>query len=354
MSPQRHPPSHLPIYLDYAATTPVDPRVVEVMLKFLSPRGVFGNPASRSHSFGHEAAKAVELARERVAALINAQPHEIIWTSGATEATNLALKGAARAHQKRGNHIITSKLEHKAVLDTCAALEREGFEITYLAPDSKGLITPAIVRAALRPKTVLVSLMYVNNEVGTITDIGAIGALVRAHGALFHVDAVQGVSRLPFDVGAQSIDLASISGHKMYAPKGVGVLYVRHRPQVALCPLIHGGGHERGFRSGTLATHQIAAMGEAAHLIATEREKDSARIAQLEQKFLSGLENLPNSGINGDKGRKAKGILNLHFDGVLSESLMAMCRNLAFSSGSACTSTSLEPSFPCVRISRNW
>ena len=236
MSTKKSQP-HLPIYLDYAATTPVDPRVAEVMLKFLKPKGVFGNPASRSHSFGHEAAKAVEVAREQVAELISAHPHEIIWTSGATEANNLAIKGVVWSHKKRGKHIITSRLEHKAVLDTCAALEGEGFEVTYLAPDSSGLITPAIVRAALRSETVLVSLMHVNNEVGTITDIGAIGELVRAHGAIFHVDAAQGISRLPLDVEEQSIDLASISGHKMYAPKGVGVLYVRHRPQVELSPL---------------------------------------------------------------------------------------------------------------------
>ena len=333
-----------PIYLDYAATTPVDPRVAAELKKFLDPRGVFGNPASRTHRFGNEAAHAVAHARAQVAVLIGAQPHEIIWTSGATEATNLAIKGAAHAHKSDGNHIITSKLEHKAVLDTCAALEKEGFALTYLDPDANGLITSALVRAALRKSTILVSLMHVNNEVGTITDIAQIGALVRSHGAIFHVDAAQSIARLPFDVEKQNIDLASLSGHKIYAPKGVGALYVRNRPQVKLQPLIHGGGHERGLRSGTLPTHQIAALGEAARILTDEREQNMQQMASLDKEFLAGLKSTRSWNLNGNQKNRVAGILNLHFSNATSESLIVALSDLAFSSGSACTSAEVEPS----------
>ena len=270
-------PVKTPIYLDYAATTPADPAVVAVMTRHLGPDGVFGNPASRRHGFGRDAEEAVERARVHVAALLNADPREIVWTSGATESDNLAVKGAAAAHAGRGAHVVTSAVEHKAVLDSCLHLERNGFEVTRIEPDAGGLITPERVEPALRDDTILLSLMHVNNEIGAVTDVEAVGRLARARGIPFHVDAAQSAARLPLDVRRQHADFVSLSGHKMYGPKGIGALYVRHRPRARLEPQIHGGGHERGLRSGTLPTHQIAGMGEAARLLAKRRSRDAAR-----------------------------------------------------------------------------
>ena len=279
-----------PIYLDYAATTPTDPAVVSVMSRYLGPDGVFGNPASRFHSFGRDAEEAVEQARVHVADLINADPREIVWTSGATESDNLAIKGAVAAHADRGAHVVTSAIEHKAVLDSCRHLERKGFEITRIEPGPDGLVKPALVEAALRDDTILLSLMHVNNEIGTITDIESIGRLARDRGIPFHVDAAQSAARLPLDMQRQHVDFVSLSGHKMYGPKGVGALYVRRRPRARLEPQIHGGGHERGLRSGTLPTHQIAGMGEAARLIAKRRDQDTAHTRNLERRFLDRLQ----------------------------------------------------------------
>lgn len=335
----------LPIYFDYSATTPVDPRVLKVMTECLTLEGNFGNPASRSHVFGWKAEAAVEQARQYVAELINADPREIVWTSGATESDNLAIKGAAHFYQTRGKHIITSKIEHKAVLDSCRQLEREGFEVTYLDPDKKGLIQPEAVAAAIRPDTILVSLMHVNNEIGVINDIKAIGAVTRAHKVLLHVDAAQSTGKVDIDVEDMQVDLMSFSAHKTYGPKGVGALYVRRKPRVRLEAQMHGGGHERGMRSGTLATHQIAGMGEAFRIAKEEMHTENARVKALRDRLLQGLSDIEEVYVNGDLAHRIAGNLNVSFNFVEGESLIMALKDLAVSSGSACTSASLEPSY---------
>ncbi|HHX82739.1 MAG TPA: IscS subfamily cysteine desulfurase [Pseudomonadaceae bacterium] len=335
----------VPIYLDYSATTPVDPRVVKVMTECLSQEGNFGNPASRSHVYGWRAEEAVEQARQQVADLVKCDPREIVWTSGATESDNLAIKGAAHFYQSRGKHIVTSAIEHKAVLDTCRQLEREGFEVTYLEPDSDGIIQPAQVEAALRDDTILVSIMHVNNEIGTINDIAAIGAVTRARKVLFHVDAAQSTGKVDIDVTAMNVDLMSFSGHKTYGPKGVGALYVRRKPRVRLEAQMHGGGHERGFRSGTLATHQIVGMGEAFRLAGLEMQEENQRLLGLRNRLLSGLQEIEEIHVNGSLEHRVAGNLNVSFNYVEGESLLMALKDLAISSGSACTSASLEPSY---------
>lgn len=333
-----------PVYMDYAATTPTDPAVVAVMTRYLGPDGVFGNPASRLHSFGRDAEEAVEQARLHVADLINADPREIVWTSGATESDNLAIKGAVAAQGEQGGHIVTSAIEHKAVLDCCLHLERDGYEVTRIEPKADGLITPELVESALRDDTILVSLMHVNNEIGTITDIETIGRLARNRGIPFHVDAAQSAARVRLDMQCQYADFVSLSAHKMYGPKGVGALYVRRRPRARLEPQIHGGGHERGLRSGTLPTHQIAGMGEAARLTAKRRNQDAARARQLETRFHERLRSVERVSINGDRRHCVPGIVNLSFPCVESESLIVALPDIGFSTGSACTSARVEPS----------
>ena len=335
----------LPIYLDYSATTPVDPRVADKMMQYLTPDGIFGNPASRSHQFGWKAEEAVETARRQVADLIGADPREIVWTSGATESDNLAIKGVAHFYQKKGKHIITSKIEHKAVLDTCRQLEREGFEVTYLTPGSDGVIGPQMVADALRDDTILVSLMHVNNEIGTVTDIAAIGELTRSRGVLFHVDGAQSVGKLPLNMGEMKVDLLSISGHKMYGPKGIGALYVRRKPRVRLEAQMHGGGHERGMRSGTLPTHQIVGMGEAARIAHEEMAQENTRLLALRERFWNGIKDMEEVYVNGSLEQRVAGNLNVSFAFVEGESLLMSLKDLAVSSGSACTSASLEPSY---------
>jgi cysteine desulfurase len=334
-----------PIYLDYSATTPVDPRVAEKMAQCLTLEANFGNPASRSHMFGWKAEEAVETARKQVADLINADPREIVWTSGATEADNLAIKGAAHFYNKKGKHIITSKIEHKAVLDSCRQLEREGYEVTYLEPGSDGIITPEMVQNALREDTVLVSLMHVNNEIGVINDIAAIGEITRAAKVIFHVDAAQSAGKIEIDLEAMKVDLMSLTAHKLYGPKGIGALYVRRKPRVRIEPQIHGGGHERGMRSGTLATHQIVGMGEAYRIAKEEMADENARVLALRNRLLDGLKDIEEVYVNGDLAHRVAGNLNISFNFVEGESLMMALRNLAVSSGSACTSASLEPSY---------
>lgn len=335
----------LPIYLDYAATTPVDPAVAAKMMECLTIEGNFGNPASRSHLIGWKAEEAVEEARRHVADLVHCDPREIVWTSGATESDNLAIKGAAHFHRDKGRHIITSCTEHKAVLDSCLQLEREGFEITRLRPDSTGVIHPEQVRAVLRPDTTLVTLMHVNNETGVVTDIAAIGAITRARDVLFHVDAAQSAGKIPIDLSALQVDLMSFSGHKVYGPKGVGALYVSRSPRAMIEAQIHGGGHERGMRSGTLATHQLVGMGEAFRLAATHLESDAERLRGLRARLLSGLATLDGVTLNGHPEQHAPGIVNLAFAGIDGESLLLSLRELAVSSGSACTSATMEPSY---------
>ena len=335
----------LPIYLDYAATTPVDARVAEKMMQCMTMDGIFGNPASRSHRYGWQAEEAVDIARNQVADLINADSREIVFTSGATESDNLAIKGVAHFYQKKGKHIITSKTEHKAVLDTCRQLEREGFEVTYLAPEANGIIPLATIEAAMREDTVLVSIMHVNNEIGVIHDIDAIGELCRTKKIIFHIDAAQSAGKLPIDVQATKVDLISISAHKMYGPKGVGALYVRRKPRIRLEATIHGGGHERGMRSGTLATHQIVGMGEAAAIAKADMDTDNARIAALRDRLWNGVKHIEETYINGDVKQRYCGNLNVSFNFVEGESLMMALKDLAVSSGSACTSASLEPSY---------
>lgn len=335
-----------PIYLDYSATTPVDPRVAQKMVECLTQEGNFGNPASRSHAYGWHAEEAVETARRQVADLVKADPREIVWTSGATESDNLAIKGAAHFYQTKGKHIVTSKIEHKAVLDTCRQLEREGFEVTYLDPEAgTGLIKPEAVEAALRPDTILVSLMHVNNEIGTITDIAAIGEMLRARGILFHVDAAQSTGKVEIDLENTKVDLMSFSAHKTYGPKGIGALYVRRKPRVRLEAQMHGGGHERGFRSGTLATHQIVGMGEAFRIANEEMQSENARIAGLRDRLWNGLQGLEQVFINGDAAQRVPQNLNVSFNFVEGESLIMALKDMAVSSGSACTSASLEPSY---------
>lgn len=335
-----------PIYLDYSATTPVDPRVAEAMMNCLRVEGNFGNPASRSHFYGWQAEEAVEDARGHVAALVNADPREIVWTSGATESNNLAIKGVAGFYKSKGKHIVTSKIEHKAVLDACRQLEREGFEVTYLDPEAgTGLIHPAAVEAVLRDDTLLVSLMHVNNEIGTITDIAAIGEITRARGILFHVDAAQSTGKIDIDLEAMKVDLMSFCAHKTYGPKGVGALYVRRKPRVRLEAQIHGGGHERGMRSGTLATHQLVGMGEAFRLAKLEMHAEQDRLRVLRDKLWMGLQGLEQVFLNGDAVQRIAGNLNVSFNFVEGESLIMALKDLAVSSGSACTSASLEPSY---------
>jgi len=335
----------LPIYLDYSATTPVDPRVADKMMSCLTLDGNFGNPASRSHQFGWKAEEAVETARRQVADLLNADPREIVWTSGATESDNLAIKGVAHFYGKKGKHIITSKIEHKAVLDTCRQLEREGFEVTYLTPGSDGIITPQMVADALRDDTILVSLMHVNNEIGTITDVAAIGELTRSRGVLFHVDAAQSAGKLPIDLAGMKVDLMSLSGHKMYGPKGIGALYVRRKPRVRIEAQMHGGGHERGMRSGTLPTHQIVGMGEAARIAKEEMAQEAERLKALRDRFWNGVKEMEEVHVNGSVTQRVTGNLNVSFAFVEGESLLMSLKDLAVSSGSACTSASLEPSY---------
>ena len=342
-----------PIYLDYSSTSPCDPRVAAKMAECLTLEANFGNPASRSHKFGWKAEEAVENARKQVADLLNCDPREIVWTSGATESDNLAIKGAAHFYSKKGKHIVTSKIEHKAVLDSCRQLEREGFEVTYLDPDSKGIISPERVAAAIRPNTTLVSLMHVNNEIGVINDIEAIGKVTRENGVIFHVDAAQSTGKLPIDMETMQVDLMSLTAHKTYGPKGIGALFVRRKPRVRLEPQMHGGGHERGMRSGTLATHQIVGMGEAFHLAMLEMDADNARILKLRNRLLEGLQDMEEVYVNGDLDHRVAANLNISFNFVEGESLMMALRNLAVSSGSACTSASLEPSYVLRAIGLN-
>ena len=342
-----------PIYLDYSSTSPCDPRVAAKMAECLTLEANFGNPASRSHKFGWKAEEAVENARKQVADLLNCDPREIVWTSGATESDNLAIKGVAHFYSKKGKHIVTSKIEHKAVLDSCRQLEREGFEVTYLDPDSKGIISPERVAAAIRPDTTLVSLMHVNNEIGVINDIEAIGKVTREHGVIFHVDAAQSTGKLPIDMETMQVDLMSLTAHKTYGPKGIGALFVRRKPRVRLEPQMHGGGHERGMRSGTLATHQIVGMGEAFHLAMLEMDTDNARILKLRNRLLEGLQDMEEVYVNGDLDHRVAANLNISFNFVEGESLMMALRNLAVSSGSACTSASLEPSYVLRAIGLN-
>ena len=343
----------LPIYLDYSATTPVDPRVAQKMADCLLVDGNFGNPASRSHVFGWKAEEAVENGRRQVAELINADPREIVWTSGATESDNLALKGVAHFYQTKGKHIITSKIEHKAVLDTARQLEREGFEVTYLEPGADGIVTPAQVEAALRDDTILVSLMHVNNEVGSINDIAAIGELTRARGVLFHVDAAQSAGKVEIDLQKLKVDLMSFSAHKVYGPKGIGALYVSRKPRVRLEAIIHGGGHERGMRSGTLPTHQIVGMGEAFAIAKQEMAAENVRIKALSDRFFKQVSDLEELYVNGSQTARVPHNLNLSFNYVEGESLLMSLKDIAVSSGSACTSASLEPSYVLRALGRN-
>jgi cysteine desulfurase len=342
-----------PIYMDYAATTPVDPRVAEKMIKFLTPDGEFGNPASRSHAFGWHAEEAVTEARQHIADLVNANPKEIIFTSGATESDNLAIKGAAHFYHKKGKHIVTCKTEHKAVLDTCRQLEREGFEVTYLDPESNGLIDLDKLKAALRDDTILVSIMHVNNEIGIIQDIAAIGEMTREKGIIFHVDGAQSAGKVPIDLETMKVDLMSFSSHKIYGPKGIGALFVRRKPRIRLEAQMHGGGHERGLRSGTLPTHQIVGMGEAFRIAKEQMQQDNQRITKLRDKLYSSLQDIEEVYLNGDIEHQVPNILNISFNFVEGESLIMALKGIAVSSGSACTSASLEPSYVLRALGRN-
>lgn len=343
----------LPIYLDYSATTPIDPRVAAKMADCLTIEGNFGNPASRSHSFGWTAEAAVDLARQQVADLVNADPREIVWTSGATESDNLAIKGAAHFYRKKGNHIITLKTEHKAVLDTCRQLEREGFDVTYLDPMENGLLDLDALRATITEQTILISIMHVNNEIGVIQDIEAIGELAREKRIIFHVDAAQSTGKVEIDLQKLNVDLMSFSAHKTYGPKGVGALYVRRKPRVRLEAQMHGGGHERGMRSGTLATHQIVGMGEAFRIAREEMATENERIRMLRDRLYNGLNSMEEVYVNGDLEQRIAGNLNISFNFVEGESLIMALRDLAVSSGSACTSASLEPSYVLRALGRN-
>jgi cysteine desulfurase len=342
-----------PIYLDYSATTPVDKRVAEKMCHYLTMDGNFGNPASRSHKYGWDAEAAVEEARVHVAALINADAKEIVWTSGATESDNLAIKGAAHFYSKRGKHIITAKTEHKAVLDTCRQLEREGYEVTYLDPEEDGLIDISKLEAAMRDDTIIVSIMHVNNEIGVIQDIEAIGELCRSRKIVFHVDAAQSAGKTEIDLKKLKVDLLSLSAHKVYGPKGIGALYVRRKPRIRIEAQMHGGGHERGMRSGTLATHQIVGMGEAFRIAKEEMAEENKRILALRDRLLKGFEGMEELYVNGNLEHRVPHNLNLSFNFVEGESLLMAIDSLAVSSGSACTSASLEPSYVLRAIGRN-
>ncbi|AAF93913.1 TPA: IscS subfamily cysteine desulfurase [Vibrio cholerae] len=335
----------LPIYLDYSATCPVDPRVAEKMVQYMTMDGTFGNPASRSHRYGWQAEEAVDTAREQIAALLNADPREIVFTSGATESDNLAIKGVAHFYNKQGKHIITSKTEHKAVLDTMRQLEREGFEVTYLDPESNGLVDLAKLEAAMRDDTILVSIMHVNNEIGVVQDIAAIGELCRSRKVVFHVDAAQSAGKVAIDVQEMKVDLISLSAHKAYGPKGIGALYVRRKPRIRLEAQMHGGGHERGFRSGTLPTHQIVGMGEAFRIAKEELQQDYDHALKLRNRLLDGIKDMEAVTINGDLDQRVPHNLNVSFAFVEGESLLMALKDLAVSSGSACTSASLEPSY---------
>jgi cysteine desulfurase len=341
----------LPIYLDYSATTPVDPRVAQKMITFLTDE--FGNPASRSHSFGWTAEAAVEEARGNVAALVGCDPKELVWTSGATESINLALKGAAHFYKDKGRHLVTVRTEHKATLDTMRELEREGYEVTYLDVKPDGLLDLQAFEAALRPDTVVVSVMYVNNEIGVIQDIAAIGEICRARGIVFHVDAAQATGKVPVDLGKLKVDLMSFSAHKTYGPKGVGALFVRRKPRVRIEAQMHGGGHERGMRSGTLPTHQIVGMGEAFRIAKAEMATENDRIRMLRDKLWKGLMELPEVYVNGDMERRVPHNLNASFNFVEGESLIMAIKDIAVSSGSACTSASLEPSYVLRALGRS-
>jgi cysteine desulfurase len=342
-----------PIYFDYSATTPVDPRVAKTMCDCLTMEGNFGNPASRSHEYGWNAEKAVDEARKNVADLVNADSKEIVFTSGATESDNLAIKGVAHFYHKQGKHIITSKTEHKAVLDTCRQLEREGYEVTYMDPEENGLIDLEKLKAAIRPDTILVSIMHVNNEIGVIQDIKAIGEITRENKVLFHVDAAQSAGKVPIDLQDMKVDLMSFSAHKIYGPKGIGALYVRRKPRVRLEAQMHGGGHERGMRSGTLATHQIVGMGEAFRYAKEEMAADNERIRMLRDRLWNGIKDIEEIYINGDMEQRVPHNFNVSFNFVEGESLMMALKDLAVSSGSACTSSSLEPSYVLRAIGRN-
>ncbi|AMP38139.1 MULTISPECIES: IscS subfamily cysteine desulfurase [Ralstonia solanacearum species complex] len=342
---------HLPIYMDYSATTPVDPRVVDKMIPYL--REQFGNPASRSHAFGWAAEKAVETAREQVAALVNADPREIVWTSGATESDNLALKGAANFYSSKGKHIITVKTEHKAVLDTTRELERQGFEVTYLDVQENGLIDIEQFKQALRPDTILASVMSVNNEIGVIQDIEQIGEICRDKGVIFHVDAAQATGKVELDLQKLKVDLMSFSAHKTYGPKGIGALYVRRKPRIRVEAQMHGGGHERGMRSGTLPTHQIVGMGEAFRIAREEMATENERIRMLRDRLYRGLNDMEEIYVNGDMERRVPHNLNVSFNFVEGESLIMAIKDVAVSSGSACTSASLEPSYVLRALGRN-
>ncbi|MES2366782.1 MAG: IscS subfamily cysteine desulfurase [Pseudomonadota bacterium] len=343
--------SKMPIYLDYSATTPVDPRVAQKMIPYLTE--LFGNPASRSHAFGWDAEKAVENAREEVAKLVNADPKEIVWTSGATEAINLALKGAAHFYKAKGKHLITVRTEHKAVLDTMRELEREGYEVTYLTPEPNGLLDLEKFKAAIRPDTIVVSVMYVNNEIGVIQDIPAIGEICREKGIIFHVDSAQATGKVVIDLAALKVDLMSFSAHKTYGPKGIGALYVRRKPRVRIEAQMHGGGHERGMRSGTLATHQIVGMGEAFRIAREEMAAENERVRMLRDRLLKGLSDIEEVHVNGDMEHRVPHNLNISFNFVEGESLLMAIKDLAVSSGSACTSASLEPSYVLRALGRS-
>ena len=344
---------NLPIYLDYSSTTPVDERVAEKMMQCMTLSGTFGNPASRSHTFGWQAEKMVEQSREQIAELINADPREIVWTSGATESDNLAIKGAAHFYAKKGKHIITVKTEHKAVLDTCRQLEKEGYQLSYLKPKDNGLLDLDELQDAVRDDTVLISVMHVNNEIGVIQDIQKIGELARDKGIIFHVDAAQSVGKIAIDLQSLKVDLMSFSAHKIYGPKGIGVLYVRRKPRIRVESQMHGGGHERGMRSGTLSTHQIVGMGEAFDIARQEMHNEQDRILSLRQRLWNGLKTMDEVYCNGDYEQRIAGNLNISFNYVEGESLIMALKNIAVSSGSACTSASLEPSYVLRALGRN-
>lgn len=344
---------NLPIYLDYMATTPVDPRVSKKMMECLNLDGNFANPASRTHAYGWRAHGAIESARQQVAALVNADSRAIIWTSGATEADNLAIKGAVHFYQRKGKHIITSQTEHKAVLDTCRYLETKGFVITYLQPQTNGLITLKQIEQAIRPDTILLSIMHVNNEIGVVQDIAALGELAHKHGIIFHVDAAQSAGKIPIDLQQLPVDLMSFSAHKIYGPKGIGALFVRQKPRIHLEPQIHGGGHEQGLRSGTLATHQIVGMGEAFHIAKEEMLQESQRILKLRHQLWQSIKDIEAVSLNGDYDQRVPGNLNISVGFVEGESLLFALKDLALSSGSACTSASVEPSYVLRAIGRD-
>ena len=340
-----------PLYFDYSATTPVDPRVAQKMIPYLTEH--FGNASSRSHAYGWESEKGVEEARAHVAALINADPREIVWTSGATEGNNLAIKGAAQFYKTKGKHIITQKTEHKAVLDSCRELERQGFEVTYLDPEPNGIVDLEKLKAAIRPDTILMTVMMVNNEIGVIQPIAEIGEICRAKGIIFHCDAVQAAGKVEIDMTSMKVDLLTLTAHKMYGPKGIGALYVRRKPRVRIEAQIHGGGHERGFRSGTLATHQIVGFGEAARIAKLEMAADNKRIRALRDRLWKGISELEEVYVNGDLEKRIAGNLNVSFNFIEGESLIMAIKDMAVSSGSACTSASLEPSYVLRALGRS-